>query len=145
VVVKDVAQFFKVLADEARLKMLWLLFNHQELCVCDIMAALDITQSKASRHLATLRHAGLVVDRREAAWSHYSIGPVKNELERSQLEALRKRLADHPDAARILADLRAWLRRKDFNTVCAAECARRPATDKRAAHRTRAPLSGGHR
>jgi ArsR family transcriptional regulator, arsenate/arsenite/antimonite-responsive transcriptional repressor len=43
---KDAAQFFKVLADEARLKMLWLLFNHRELCVCDIMAALEITQSK---------------------------------------------------------------------------------------------------
>ena len=35
--------------------MLWLLFNHWELCVCDLMAALDITQSKASRHLELLR------------------------------------------------------------------------------------------
>ncbi len=47
--------FVKVLADEARLIMLWLLFNHRELCVCDIMAALEITQSKASRHLAALK------------------------------------------------------------------------------------------
>jgi hypothetical protein len=53
---KETARFFKVLADEARLKMLWLLFNHRELCVCDIMAALEITQSKASRHLAALRN-----------------------------------------------------------------------------------------
>jgi hypothetical protein len=36
---KDAAQFFKVLADEARLKTIWLLFHHDELCVCDIMAA----------------------------------------------------------------------------------------------------------
>ena len=62
---KDAAQFFKVLADEARLKIIWLLFHHEELCVCDIMAALGITQSKASRHLATLKHAGLVTDRKE--------------------------------------------------------------------------------
>ena len=54
---RDAAQFFKVLADEARLKMLWLLLNHRELCVCDFMAALEITQSKASRHLGTMRHA----------------------------------------------------------------------------------------
>jgi hypothetical protein len=44
---KETARFFKVLADEARLKMLWLLFNNRELCVCDIMATLEITQSKA--------------------------------------------------------------------------------------------------
>ena len=56
---KEPAQFFKVLADESRLKMLWLLFNRQELCVCDVMAVLEITQSKASRHLAALRNAGL--------------------------------------------------------------------------------------
>ncbi|MGA7741115.1 MAG: ArsC/Spx/MgsR family protein [Polyangia bacterium] len=36
------ARFFKVLADEARLKIVWLLFHHDELCVCDIMAALGI-------------------------------------------------------------------------------------------------------
>jgi len=50
---KDAAHFFKALADEARLKIIWLLFHHDELCVCDIMAALAVTQSKASRHLAT--------------------------------------------------------------------------------------------
>jgi DNA-binding transcriptional ArsR family regulator len=38
--VKDASKFFRVLADEARLKMLWFLFNHGKLCVCDIMAAL---------------------------------------------------------------------------------------------------------
>ena len=56
---RETARFFKVLADEARLKMLWLLFHNRELCVCDIMAVLEITQSKASRHLAALRNAGL--------------------------------------------------------------------------------------
>ena len=77
---RDAAQFFKVLADEARLKILWLLFNHRELCVCDIMAALDITQSKASRHLGTLRHAGLVSDRKDGLWSYSALRPVDDEL-----------------------------------------------------------------
>lgn len=101
---RDVAQFLKVLADETRLQMLRLLFNHRELCVCEIMNALGISQSKASRHLATLRHAGVVVDRKEAAWSYYSICPVENELERALLDALRTKLPDHPVAARALSD-----------------------------------------
>ena len=57
---RDAARFFKFLADEARLKIIWLLFHQDELCVCDIMAVLDVTQSKASRHLRTLHNAGLV-------------------------------------------------------------------------------------
>ena len=118
---RDVAQFFKVLADEVRLQILWLLFNHRELCVCDIMEALGITQSKASRHLATLRHAGLVVDRKEAAWSYYSICPAKTDLERALLDALRANLARHPAAARVLRDLHTWLDRKDRAVTCAAD------------------------
>ncbi|MBM4320320.1 MAG: metalloregulator ArsR/SmtB family transcription factor [Deltaproteobacteria bacterium] len=118
---RDVAQFLKVLADEARLQMLWLLFNHRELCVCDIMETLGITQSKASRHLATLRHARLVVDRKAGAWSYYSLCPVETELERAQIELLRARLADHPVAARLLRDLQAWLERKERAAACAAD------------------------
>lgn len=52
ILLRDVAQFLKVLADETRIQILWLLFNHPELCVCDIMKALGITQSKASRRRA---------------------------------------------------------------------------------------------
>jgi len=142
---KDVAQFFKVLADEARLKILWLLFNHRELCVCDIMEALGITQSKASRHLATLRHAGLVVDRKEAAWSYYSICPAENEIERALLDALRVKFADHPGAARVLQDLHTWMERKDRDAACAADGVCGPTTNGKTADRARAPLSGGNR
>ena len=41
-----------------------------------------ITQSKASRHLATLRHAALVVDRKDGAWSYYSVRTPESDLER---------------------------------------------------------------
>jgi ArsR family transcriptional regulator, arsenate/arsenite/antimonite-responsive transcriptional repressor len=109
---KDAARFFKVLADEARLKMLWLLFNHRELCVCDIMEALGITQSKASRHLSTLRHAGLVTDRRDGLWSHYSLRASEDPLVRAQMKALKKELAARPDAAGLLAAVDAQLKRK---------------------------------
>lgn len=102
---RDTAQFFKVLADEARLKMLWLLFNHRELCVCDLMAALDITQSKASRHLSTLKHAGLVTDRKEGLWSFYALGPVDDELSQQLLDVLREGFARRADASKLLVKL----------------------------------------
>jgi len=103
--VKDVAQFLKVLADESRLQILWLLFNHEELCVCELVEALGVSQSKVSRHLATLRHTGLVTDRRDGAWSFYSLRLTDNELERAVLDALREKLADHTDGMRVLQNL----------------------------------------
>jgi ArsR family transcriptional regulator, arsenate/arsenite/antimonite-responsive transcriptional repressor len=110
---KEAAEFFKALADEARLNMLWLLMNHRELCVCDVMAALEITQSKASRHLGTLRNAGLVTGRKDGLWSHYSLRAVDDPLVRAHLKALRKELATRPDAAKLLRKLAAWLGQKD--------------------------------
>ena len=130
---RDVAQFFKVLSDEARLQILWLLFNHEELCVCDIMEALGITQSKASRHLATLRHAELVSDRRDGAWSHYSVRTPESDLEREQLEFLRAKLADHAGAARVLQSLHGWLERKDRESACLPGGACGPAKRPKAA------------
>jgi ArsR family transcriptional regulator len=135
---RDAARFFKVLADEARLKMLWLLFNHRELCVCDVMEALGITQSKASRHLATLRHAALVTDRREGAWSYYSLCMPQSELERSQLELLRAKLARHAGAARVLQALHEWLERKERDAACASGSAGGSAFSRQA-------LTGGNR
>jgi ArsR family transcriptional regulator len=125
--VKDMARFFKVLADESRLQMLWLLFNHRELCVCDIMAALGITQSKASRHLAALRHAGLVSDRRVGTWSFYSLSPAAGEPERAQLESLRAWLAGQAGAAQVLDDLHRVLESRNSAAVCAAGGPRDPA------------------
>ena len=50
-----------------------LLMENEELCVCDFVGALGETQSKVSRHLRYLYHAGLVEDRREGLWMHYRI------------------------------------------------------------------------
>jgi len=127
---KDAAQFFKVLADEARLKIIWLLFHHEELCVCDIMAALGITQSKASRHLATLKHAGLVTDRKEGLWSHYALRPAQDELAKSHLTLLRRSLADRPDAASLLKTLHRRLDGKQPGMACAKAAARAAQTTR---------------
>lgn len=129
---RDAAQFFKVLADEARLKMLWLLFKHRELCVCDIVEALGITQSKASRHLITMRHAGLVTDRKDGLWSYYALRPVEDELVRRHLNVLRTTLAERSDAAPLLAKLQEWLKAKNSSTAYVKKCAGATATSPRA-------------
>lgn len=114
---KKAASFFKVLADEARVKMLWLLFNHGELCVCDFMAVLEITQSKASRHLRTLYNAGLVTDRRAGLWIYYSLRPAADDLVRAHLETLRSALAGSQEAGDLLKKLEAWLEQKDLQLM----------------------------
>ena len=143
---RDAAQFFKVLGDEARLKMLWLLFNHRELCVCDIMEALQITQSKASRHLITLRHAGLVTDRKDGLWSYYALRPVEDELAKRHLDVLRATLARREDAAPLLAKLHGWLLAKSRGVGCAKDSACAGATRKRPGARVKqARPAGGSR
>jgi len=139
---RDAAQFFKVLADEARLKIIWLLFHHDELCVCDIMAALGITQSKASRHLATLKHAGLVTGWKDALWSHYALRSAQDELAKIHLALLRRSLADRADAASLLKTLQRWLDSKKPGMACAkaAACAAKDSMKK-----ARTPHAGASR
>lgn len=66
------SKFFKALADETRLRILRLL-EVREMCVCEVMVALDLTQPTASHHLGLLENAGLVKDRKEGKWVFYSI------------------------------------------------------------------------
>jgi ArsR family transcriptional regulator len=70
---KTTAQIFKTLSDETRLRIMSLLITGQELCVCDIIAVLDLPQSTVSRHLAYLRNSNLLEDRRQGIWMYYRI------------------------------------------------------------------------
>ncbi len=70
---KQNVRLYKALADETRLRILALLLSEGELCVCDIIASLKLPQSTTSRHLAHLRKAGWVNDRRCGLWIYYSI------------------------------------------------------------------------
>ena len=67
-----VLSVFKALSDETRLRILKLL-EHGELCVCDIVGALQMVQPKVSFHLCVLKEAGLIRDRRQGKWIHYRI------------------------------------------------------------------------
>ncbi len=69
---EDLVSVFKALTDETRLKIIKLLAQG-ELCVCDIVAALDMQQSKVSFHLGVLKEAGLIQDRKQGKWTHYRI------------------------------------------------------------------------
>jgi len=66
---------FLMLSDETRLRALALIDRVGELCVCEFVYALALSQPKISRHLAALREAGLVVSHRRAQWVFYSINP----------------------------------------------------------------------
>ena len=68
--------FYKCLADETRLNSILLIFEHTELCVCELTEALQLSQPKISRHLAELRKCQLLVDERRGKWVYYQINPL---------------------------------------------------------------------
>ena len=109
---KRLATLFSVLADESRLQILWLLLQHPELCVCDLMTALQVPQSKASRHLAILRAADLVTDRRQGQWTHYSLNRNASEPVLEALALVDKALTGTEAAQRLQDNLNSWLKAK---------------------------------
>ncbi len=86
--VAEVAALCAALADPTRLRILSLL-GDGEVCVCHIHGSLEIPQPTASRHLASLRRAGLVQTRREGLWVHYRLADSLVPHLRQVLEAVR--------------------------------------------------------
>ena len=89
---KSLVPFFRALADETRLRIVMLLL-HGELCVCDLMAILDSPQSKLSRHLAYLKHSGIVSGRREGVWMHYSLKDPLKDLYQPHLHLFKEKFS----------------------------------------------------
>jgi len=96
---KERARIFKALADENRLRILALLLAEGELCVADLMAALQLPQSTVSRHLAYLKNAGWVDDRRSGIWMYYTISSKDDGFHSGMVYFLRRHLTTHPTAA----------------------------------------------
>jgi len=109
------AQFFKCLSDDTRLRCITLLQKEGKLCVCELTTALELSQPKISRHLASLRQCGLLLDSREGQWVFYQINPIlpewaspllvdalhavqSSEVFESDLQRL-KEMANRPDSA----------------------------------------------
>ena len=106
---EKITNTLKALSDETRLRILNLLYE-KELCVCDIMEALQISQAKASRHLIYMKNMGLIKDRKNAQWVYYSIVSFENMKFMDSLvyDNLRN-LELYKDDLRNLND---WLERK---------------------------------
>ena len=65
--------FYKCLSEDTRLKCLLLITLKGELCVCDLISALQLSQPKVSRHLAELRKCGILSDQRRGKWVFYQL------------------------------------------------------------------------
>jgi ArsR family transcriptional regulator len=98
---KNTVQALKALSDECRLRILGLLLNSGELCVCDITDALLLPQSTVSRHLSYLKNAGWISDRREGVWIYYRLAAEGN-LQREMAALLKEFL---PGLGPVAADL----------------------------------------
>ena len=108
----------KALSDETRLRIINLLYEG-ELCVCDVMEVLQISQAKASRHLIYLKNAGLAKDRKVAQWAYYSL--TKDEsfkfIDSLVYDNLRKLEVYNTD----LDNLKEWLVRKNKPCECSKD------------------------
>jgi ArsR family transcriptional regulator len=98
------AKMFKALADENRLRILALLLEG-ELCVCEIMAALELPQSTVSRHLAYLRNHGWVKDRRRGVWMYYRFNAEESPLIQALKPVLQAHLSRTPEHTAALEKL----------------------------------------
>ncbi|SIN71982.1 transcriptional regulator, ArsR family [Singulisphaera sp. GP187] len=78
----------KAFADPVRLRLLNLLAEDREICVCHLHEALGLPQPTVSRHLAYLRKHGLVVGRKEGLWVHYRLAKPKSSLHRTLVDSL---------------------------------------------------------
>jgi len=115
--VKRESRFFKALADETRLQILALLSWGGELCVCDIMRVLGLTQSKASRHLRYLTQAGILEDERRGVWVNYRLLKQFPPLEERIIGGLQTHFED-PLYSDLKKRLSAWLAEKGDAPLC---------------------------
>jgi len=96
---QDLIKAMKALSDETRLRILKILLE-RECCVCEVMQALDISQSRASRNLGILQNADFLKVRRNGVWIVYSVDWQTTNL---YATSLAKLLRDSPISNEVLA------------------------------------------
>ena len=109
------AQLFKALSEEVRLRILGLLCGG-ELCVCDLMAVLDLPQSTISRHLAYLKNAGWVEGERRGGWMYYRLAEKKDGVHEGLLKLLASYLPKTKEGAADIIQLASFLEQKSKNS-----------------------------
>ena len=108
---KELTRFFKAMSDETRLRILHLL-TYGELCVCDLIEVLSLPQSTISRHMAYLKNAGLVKDRRNKVWIHYSLSEPKNNVHHLQMECIKNVFKEYKELKEDIKGLRNFQKQK---------------------------------
>ena len=96
---QDLIKALKAISDETRLRIMKVLLE-RECCVCEIMQALDISQTRASRNLGILQDAGFLKARRDGLWIVYSLDWQTANL---YATTLAKLLKDSPISNEVLA------------------------------------------
>ena len=104
---QDLIKAMKALSDETRLRILNVLLE-RECCVCEVMQALDISQTRTSRNLSILQDAGFLKARREGTWMFYS---VDWQTANRYATPLAKLLKDFPIRDEVLAKDRERLKK----------------------------------
>jgi ArsR family transcriptional regulator len=89
---------FRAFSDRTRLRILHLLLKG-EMCVCDIVSITRVPQPRASRHLAYLLRAGLIVKRKQGLWAYYRLTPAASPFHRSLIKCLKECFRDVPELA----------------------------------------------
>lgn len=80
------AEGFSALADPTRLSIIHLLMTHGEMCVCEFMPLLNLTQSNVSFHLKALKYAQFITSRKEGRWMLYRLDRTAFERFRTEFE-----------------------------------------------------------
>jgi ArsR family transcriptional regulator len=118
---RDLVKAMKALSDETRLRILNLLLE-RECCVCEVMQALDISQTRASRNLSALYDAGFLKLRKDGLWSLYSIDNEEMKPHFADLvEDVRKGLEGNEVMA---LDRKRLKKAKRVGPGCVQKCAR---------------------
>lgn len=118
---KTATTLFAALADPIRLRCLALIAGEGELCVCELVTALDMPQPKISRHLAVMRDAGLLRDRREAQWVLYALASELPTWAQAAIDAAVEAVKGEPQHIKDLKRLRRSARplQERVGAVCA--------------------------
>lgn len=109
---RDFVKVMKALSDPNRVKIIKML-QLQALCVCEMQAALQISQPSVSKHLKLLEEAGLVTFHKDGQWVNYELADGSSPYAASILGNLRHWLDDDPDLAHITEQL-PHIRREDI-------------------------------
>jgi len=110
----DLIEIFKALGDENRLRIFNLL-TKRELCVCEIEAVLEMTQSNASRHLSKLKSSGIIASEKKSQWVYYKMNDEFVKKNKLLYEFLKDKTAQD---SRCLKDIEKLNKVKECDFSC---------------------------